>query len=113
MVEKIIVPSNLLGILIGKEETNIMKLEQQNNGVTIHTQGNSTIIVIKGPVNSVQDTRREIAKRIDTERVSDSIIITSSQNEKISKSDAIKNIIMLLPDEYNLVELFVKFRGTS
>ena len=108
-----IVPSNLLGILIGKEETNIMKLEQQNNGVTIHTQGNSTIIVIKGPVNSVQDTRGEIAKRIDTERVSDSIIITSSQNEKISKSDAIEKIIMLLPDEYNLVDLFVKFRGTS
>ena len=90
-----------------------MKLEQQNNGVIIHTQENSTIIVIKGPVNSAQDTRGEIAKRIDTERVSDSTIITSSQNEKISKSDAIKNIIMLLPVEYNLVELFVNFRGTS
>ena len=54
-----IVPSNLLGILIGKEGINIKKLEQQNDGVTIHTQRNSTMIVIKGPVNSVQDTRGE------------------------------------------------------
>jgi len=113
LVEKMIVPSNLLGILIGKEGINIKKLEQQNDGVTIHTQRNSTMIIIKGPVNSVQETIGEITKRIDTERVSDSFRITSSQNEKLSKPDAMKDIIMLLPVEYTLSESFVKLRGTS
>ena len=37
------------------------------------------MIIIKGPVNSVQDTRgEEITKLIDTERVSDNFRITSS-----------------------------------
>ena len=56
------------------------KLEQKNDGVTIHTQSNLTMIVIKAPVNTVQEIRGEIAKLIDTERVSDSFRITSSQN---------------------------------
>ena len=30
---------------------------KHNDGVTIHTQRNSTIIIIKGPVNNVQDIR--------------------------------------------------------
>ena len=32
---------------------------KHNDGVTIHTQRNSTMIIIKGPVNSVHDTRGE------------------------------------------------------
>ena len=56
------------------------KLEQKNDGVTIHTQSNLNMIVIKAHVNGVQEIRGEIAKPIDTERVSDSFRITSSQN---------------------------------
>jgi len=89
------------------------KLEQKNDDVTIHTQSNLNMIVIKAHVNGVQEIRGEIAKPIDTERVSDSFRITSSQNEKLSKPDAMKDIIMLLPVEYNLAESFVKLRGTS
>ena len=50
---------------------------------------------------------------IDTERVSDSFTITSSQNEKNSKPDAMRCIIMLLPVEYDLPESFVKLREIS
>ena len=45
-----------------------------------------------------------MSKLIDTERVSDNFRITSSQMEKLYKPNGMKNIIMFLPVEYNLVE---------
>ena len=70
--------------------------------MVLRIQRNSTIRIPGGS-----------AKLIDTERVSDSFTTTSSQNEKNSKPDAMRCIIMLLPVEYDLPESFVKLRKIS
>merc|ERR1712013_843151 len=101
------------GGVIGKGGGNISKLEEEFKGIRIHVPKDENIISIRGPEDLVKQCRIRLITTIATTRIVETIDVSASQHEKLSKSDVLKQISRITNTQISLNETSVRVRGVS
>jgi hypothetical protein len=110
-VSKILVSEQAVGAVIGKGGSQIAKLEGNHNGLKVLIDRSSGTITLRGPEQSVQNSRVEIIKILSSVRIEESMPITPEQHAQISKPEVVRRVTSGIPVQVTVSDDAVKVRG--
>jgi len=110
IVSRMVVPERYTGVLVGKNGSNLSKLET-DHGVTATLLRLNHELVLRGSPESVKTCRASVYKMLATVNVNESIPISHVQYEELSKDSTMKSIIDGISVNATLENKEVKLRG--
>lgn len=109
-VAKLSVSDQMVGTIIGKGGKTRKDLESKYNPVSIHIS-KTYKVSIRGPEDMVNQCRIEILKMVSSARVTQTIPVSSEQQIKLEKNDALKRITQQSHCQLSVADSQVTVRG--
>lgn len=110
IVSRMVVPERYTGVLVGKNGSNLSKLET-DHGVAATLLRLNHELVLRGSPENVKTCRASVYKMLATINVNESIPISRVQYEELSKDNTMKSIIDGISVNATLENTEVKLRG--
>ncbi len=110
-VEKLFVPNNILGAIIGKGGQNITKYEKDYESVMVNIHSLTRCLSIRGPTDKVEACKRSIMKDMMKCKISESIQIDENNYDKLSENGLLSKIIGSLPVTFTLLKESLRLKG--
>ena len=110
-VEKLFVPNNILGAIIGKGGQNITKYEKDYESVMVNIHSLTRCLSIRGPSDKVEACKRSIMKDMMKCKISESIQIDENNYDKLSENGLLSKIIGSLPVTFTLLKESLRLKG--
>lgn len=111
VVEKMSIPSTVIGAIIGKSGSNIAKLEKEYPDVNIDVSSMSSLATLRGPEEQIKLCAGAILQDVVNIAANDNVTITPEVHTFLSKTSNIRKVTNDLPVNITLSSSSVRLRG--
>ena len=110
-VARLTISEQVVGVVVGKGGKTRKELETKHGGVSINIS-KSHRVTIRGQQDGVAACRVEILKRVASARVTQTLDVSTEQEEILRKKDAVKRIQIQVPTHITVAEGKVTIKGS-